>query len=442
LTDILTSQSSSPLSLSAKKIIVQEANQCVSCGLCLPACPTYRVLKSEADSPRGRIALMNGVATGKIPLNMKFHEHMDRCLTCRACEEICPNDVAYGRLIDQARILVVNKPHSTKKKYLSRFKYLLQRMLLTRPERLDRLRYLFYCAQKMGLLDWVCSFKRWSSNSWIKLLASLPAIKFPYFYHTNDTSEPSKRIHGWQEIYPVEKNRRGEVALFLGCVARLTDVATLNASIHVLNRLGFTVHVPQTQTCCGALYQHSGYVKEVAALNQQNKIAFTQTNIEAIITTASGCGAQLLEHGLFAKNIPVVDISQFLTNLPLSDWEPIKILPVSGKVIVHDPCTLRNVLHAQSYPYVLLSRIPDTQVTALSGNDQCCGAAGTYFLDESEIANALLTDKLNDVLTRDAKYLVTSNIGCSMHMVQGLREKGISIEVLHPVTLIARQMME
>lgn len=414
----------------------------MSCGLCLPACPTYRILKSEADSPRGRIALMNGVATGKIPLNLKFNEHMDRCLTCRACEEICPNDVAYGRLIDQARILVANEPHSTKKRYSSKFKYLLQKILLTRPERLDRARRLFCFVQKIGLWRWVHSFKRWGSNPWVKALASLPVIEFPYFYRTKNISDSSKRSHTWQEIYPAEKNKRGEVALFLGCIARLTDVATLNASIYVLNRLGYTVHIPQTQTCCGALYQHSGHVKEVAALNEQNQDAFAQLNIEAVITTASGCGVQLFEHGLFDENVPVVDINQFLANLPSSDWETIRFLPLDEKVVVHDPCTLRNVLHAQSYPYALLSRIPKAQVIALSGNDQCCGAAGTYFLEEPEIANALLAGKLNDAFAQNANYLVTSNIGCSMHMMQGLREKNMALEVLHPVTLLARQMTE
>lgn len=412
----------------------------MSCGLCLPACPTYKILKSEADSPRGRIALMNGVATGKIPLNFKFNKHMDRCLTCRACEEICPNDVAYARLIDQARVLVINESHSTRKGSSFKFKYLLQKILLTRPELLDRLRYWFYWAQKIGLWGWAHSFKRWHSNPWIKLLASLPTIEFPNSCGISNVSDPLQRIHRWREIYPVEKNKRGEVALFLGCVARLADVATLNSSIRVLNRLGYTVHVPQTQTCCGALYQHSGHLKEATALNEENKTAFALPNIEAIITTASGCGAQLFEYGAFDKNIPVVDISQFLMNLLLSDWESVKILPLDGKVIVHDPCTLRNVMHAQSYVYALLSRIPNAQIIALSGNDQCCGAAGTYFLDEPEIANALLTDKLKDALAQDAKYLITSNIGCSMHMIQGLREQKMSLEVLHPVTLLARQM--
>lgn len=221
-------------------------------------------------------------------------------------------------------------------------------------------------------------------------------------------------------------------------MARLTDTAAINASIYVLNRLGYTVHVPQKQTCCGALYQHSGHIKEVSSLNKQNKTAFESRHVDAIITTASGCGAQLAEHDLFDENHSITDISQFLA--ASSGWEQIDIAPLSDKIIVHDPCTLRNVLQAQSYPYALMARIPNAQVIPLANNDQCCGAAGTYFLDQSDIANALLMHKLHDLVAHDAKYLVTSNIGCSMHITQGSWAENIPVEVLHPVTLLARQM--
>jgi glycolate oxidase iron-sulfur subunit len=221
----------------------------------------------------------------------------------------------------------------------------------------------------------------------------------------------------------------------------------------VLNRLGYTVHVPRNQACCGAIHQHSGALKQAAELAQQNKSVFGGLTTNIVINTASGCGVQLLESGvglhhklsLESNNVEnvqvlssITDISQFL--VAAEGWENVKILPLPQRVLVHDPCTLRNVLRDQTYPYELISRIPEVQVVPLTGNDQCCGAAGTYFIDQPDIADRLLDDKVSAIIDGEAKYLVTSNIGCSMHITYGLSEKKINIEVLHPVTLLARQM--
>ena len=433
-----------------KDSIIDESNQCVSCGLCLPHCPTYRLLKSEADSPRGRIALMNGVANGYIPLNARFIQHMDRCLTCRACEAVCPNHVRYGHLMDEARALIADQSKSFVTSQKPGTRAVLERLLLTRPARLDRLRGLFYFMQRRGLLQWLRKLNSFEKNKLLKFIVQLPLVKFPYAADVNN-KHAIRNI--WKEVYPAQGKKRGEVGLFLGCVARITDVATLNSSIYVLNRLGYTVYVPPHQTCCGAIHQHSGAPKMAAALAQQNKSVFSEAAVSAIISTASGCGAQLLEsgvgdgHGPSAESVyagnkrvlsSIADISQFL--VAAEGWEDVEISPLPQKILVHDPCSLRNVLCKQRYPYELISRIPDVQVAPVAGNDQCCGAAGTYFIDQPEIAGMLLDDKISTLAESGARYLVTSNIGCSMHIANGLYEKKIPIEVLHPVTLLARQM--
>lgn len=421
----------------SKDFIIDESNQCVSCGLCLPHCPTYRLLKSEADSPRGRIALMSGVARGCIPLNERFVQHMDRCLTCRACEAVCPNHVAYGRLIDEARVLIADQSKSFAANQKSRIRITLEKLLLSRPARLEHLRRLFYLVQKSGLLRWSLKFELLEKSRLFKFAAQLPQITFPYV-----VTKGGQNITGgsvWNKVYPAKGKKRGEVGLFLGCVARITDVATLNASIYVLNRLGYTVYIPPNQTCCGAIQQHNGALKQAAALAQQNKSAFDELNVGTIITTASGCGVQLLESGVADSGYrQIADINQFLVTA--EGWDGVAIAPLSQKILVHDPCTLRNVLGGRAYPYELLSRIPGAQVAPLAGNDQCCGAAGTYFIDQPEIASMLLNDKISAVTESGVRYLVTSNIGCSMHIANGLREKKMAIEVLHPVILLARQM--
>ena len=421
------------LSKHSKDLIIEESNQCVSCGLCLPHCPTYRVLKSEADSPRGRIALMNGVANGRIPLNARFVQHMDRCLTCRACEAVCPNQVSYGQLIDEARTLIADQPQSVAIIRKSTARSALERLLLTQPVLLDRLRWLFYFLQKRKSLRWLLKSRLVEKNRLLKFIVQLPLVKFPYA-----TGAEGKNAAGnfWQPVYPAGGEARGEVALFLGCVARVTDVATLNASIYVLNQLGYTVHVPSDQVCCGAINQHSGDPEQANKLVRQNQSVFAQ--FSTIISTASGCGVQLLESGVANDQAQITDISRFLVKA--EGWESVDIASLPQKVLVHEPCSLRNVLRDQAYPYQLIARIPGVKAVPLAGNDQCCGAAGTYFIDQPEIADMLLKDKLDAVKKDEAQYLVTSNIGCAMHIANGLYEQGMNVEVLHLVTLLARQM--
>lgn len=399
----------------------------------MPHCPTYRLLKSEADSPRGRIALMNGVAGGRIPLNSKFIQHMDRCLTCRACEAVCPNDVQYGALIDETRHLIGQSKidNSGRKSFLQD----LFLQLLSHPARLDYMRRLFYSAQKKSWFRWAGKVEFFAGNALFKLILQLPPVRFPLArINAGEVTVGNQ----WQRLYPAIGKHRGEVGLFLGCVARLTDVRTLNASIAVLNYLGYAVHVPNDQTCCGALHQHRGAINKAGLFAKKNQAAFAGSNIQAIIGTASGCATQLLESGVGGDNGRIVDISRFLVFS--EGWERIEIAPLAEKILVHDPCSLRNVLEGQRYPYQLLERIPGVQVEPLANNDQCCGAAGTYFIDQPEISGMLLNDKITAIRESGARYLVTSNVGCSMHIANGLYENGIEIEVLHPVTLLARQM--
>lgn len=451
--------------------LIAEANRCVACGLCLPHCPTYRITLSEADSPRGRIALMSGVAGGRIPMNARFALHMDRCLTCRACEAACPNHVNFGQLIDGARVMMsasppalLNRESAVRKSW---FRRLMESELIAKPARIDAFRPLLRLYQKSGFQKSVRKSGVLGKTKLALLEAQLPRIDMPCSFASGTGAANS-----WQAIYPPIGKPRGEVGLFLGCVARLTDVATLNAGILVLNHLGYTVHVPPMQTCCGALHQHGGDSQLAAQLAHQNIKAFDRLNLQAIISMASGCGAQLAEYS-FSPSRPakqpseepvpvqseateglpmdwlksnqvsdfsakVMDISAFLAMA--EGWDGVKLAPLPHTIAIHEPCSLRNVLHGAAHPYALLSRIPGAQIVSLAGNDQCCGAAGTYFLDQPEMAKALLHDKIAASGASGARYLATSNVGCAMHIASALREAGSEIEVVHPVTLLARQV--
>lgn len=418
------------------KQLIEESNRCVACGLCLPHCPTYRLLQSEADSPRGRIALINGVVTKRIPLNKTFIQHIDRCLTCRACESVCPNNVAYGNLIDHAREIIKASETSLQNGQRPRnqppdfFQTMLTRWI-TRPARLEQLRGLIALLQNSGTLPLLQRIGLSSQSAIARMLKQLPSITFP----VDKQHRPRIFQRSWQAFYPAIGQEKGQVGLFLGCIARITDAQTLNAALYVLNHIGYSVHVPDRQTCCGALHQHAGEPEKAELFMQQNRQAFSGLEIQAVITTASGCGVQLSATG---ESFPILDISKFL--LQAVDWNTIPLKPLPQTIAVHDPCSLRHVLHGQDYPYQLLAHIPDAQVVFLADNDQCCGAAGTYCIEQPALSDRLLDAKMEALIQSSAKMLATSNVGCAMHLAGGLRGRHDPVEVLHPVTLLARQM--
>lgn len=405
--------------------LLQEASRCVACGLCVPHCPTYRKTLSEADSPRGRIALMKGVLEQRIPLGDKLVQHIDLCLTCRACEAACPSGVAYGRLVDGVRPLIEQgRGRSDGQKRVREF--VLRSVL---PD--------------AGRLRWLGRALRIYQRSGAQVLARKSGLLEKLGLARLEQELPElPPLQSWCKAYPASGSLRGDVGLFLGCVARVADAETLNATIFVLNRLGYTVHVPKTQTCCGALHRHGGEPDMADALARRNIAAFE--GVSTVIATASGCGATLAEYQratgpegqCFAAR--VMDVGAFLATA--EGWEEVEIAPLSAKIAVHDPCTLRNVQRSASSAYTLLGRIPQAEVVALPGNDQCCGAAGAYHLQQPQMAGLLQGDKIEAIRRSGVRILATSNVGCALWLAQGLRAQGVELQVSHPVTMLARQM--
>ncbi len=387
------------MTLSVYDLIV-EADRCVTCGLCLPHCPTYRKTGSEADSPRGRIQLMRAVAQDIIPNNDRFKAHIDLCLSCRSCESACPNSVNYGALLDAARGLYIPKKSlglSIAKPFIRSRKL---STLITWP---------LWLLQQARLLR---HFKRL-----IPAARLLPAIHKPV---------------AWRSLYPASKSRKGAVSLFLGCATNALDNQTLLASIYVLNKLGFDVHIPKAQTCCGSIARQAGDTKEASKLVSRNISAFTP-NLP-ILTTASGCGAGLKDY-LPAHN--VLDISEFLM---LCDWTQTQIPPLQETIYVQDPCSLRNVQQNPKAVYDLLKKIPQANIQPLPGNNQCCGGAGTYTITQPEMAATLRKDKLLAIKNHQVRLLATSNIGCSLHIAEGLRQENVEVKLMHPIQIIAKQL--
>lgn len=405
-----------------------EADRCVLCGLCLPHCPTYRMTQDENESPRGRISLMRAIATGTFPMGEQIAKHLSLCLACRACEQTCPSGVRYGELIEAGRAQVRSRQDLP---WLAR----LGLALMARPRLLEKLGSVLRHYQVSGLQRLVRGngALRWLGLR--RLEALLPAVP-----GTQD----------WQTFYPARGVKRGRVALFLGCVARILDAPTLAIAVRLLTRFGYEVVVPAEQTCCGALHRDAGYAHTALALAARNLAIFHPTHddigeIDAIVSVASGCTGALADHNHAAtmradSYPPVVDINHFLAEqaLPETLW----LAPLAAKVVIHDPCSLRNALHAEHSVYSLLHRIPKLELIALPENHLCCGGAGAYPLRQPAMAERLRADKLMHLKQLQPAILVTANIGCALHLAAGVRTSGITTEIIHPIVLFEQQLRE
>ena len=400
-----------PLSQSLR----QQIDRCVMCGICSQHCPTYTLSPDENESPRGRLALIAAVNEERLAVTPPLLAHLDHCLGCRACERACPSQVAFGEIMDQARgLLESHRP---------------------RQQRLHK-RIGHALLGHRRILRGAFTSLRWLQKSGLgKAAKALPPIP----------ASPA-----WQTYYPPVGEARGEVGLFLGCINETLGQTELRATIQLLTRTGHGVHVPPQQTCCGALHRHNGNLRAADGLARRNLRAFEKLPITAILHTASGCTSTLREYGQHGQSddtpLPaaaafgarVQDASHFLARLP---WPgEMTFSPLPRRVAIHSPCSLKNVLRQAEAPFRLLKNIPDIELLALADNGLCCGGAGGYLLSQPERAARLREDKLDALHDARAEILVTSNIGCALHLQAGLRERGRDIEVLHPLTLLARQV--
>jgi glycolate oxidase iron-sulfur subunit len=199
------------------------------------------------------------------------------------------------------------------------------------------------------------------------------------------------------------------------------------------------VHLPEQQTCCGALDLHDGDQATATQLAQTNCAAFAMPSLEAILTIASGCGSQLQAYNQAGFANKVSDISDFL--MPYTEHLNGLLAPLPATVCLHTPCSLKNVMRAEQGALRLLQQLPNISITKLPDTLPCCGSAGGYMLEHPKMAKRLLNGVLDAALgSYQPNYLASSNIGCALHIAAGLRERGIALEVVHPITLIARQL--
>lgn len=396
------------------------ADLCVKCGLCLPHCPTYAQTRHEGDSPRGRISLMQGLATGALDVGARLEAHLDGCLACRACERVCPAKVPYGHLIDEGRALLAEKRPARTRAVRT------VGALLSSTTGL-RVLGLLLGLYRAGGLQHLLRRTRILGRGRLARLESLV---------------PSKRKTFPRE--PASVSTAGTISLFTGCIGRLLDEETLSSAERLFARMGYRVDRPAGQTCCGAIRQHGGLPAAATENVERNLQAFADA--PTIVHSASGCGATLTEYpqllpgdaGAQAFPARLEDLSAAL----LKRWpDHLRLRPLRTRVAMHLPCTQRNVLGGSDDIVALLRKIPDIELVELDGTHQCCGAAGLHFVTQPQMADALLEQKMRNAGQLRPDYIVSTNIGCSLHLAGGLRRRGgVAPEVLHPATLLARQL--
>jgi len=360
---------------------------------------------------------MQAVASEKLSLSPVLLTHLDRCLACRACERMCPSKVEYGKLIDASRTRLHAEKPKTLEVLLENVADISKLQRSATAMRTYQRSGLQWLARKSGVL------KGLELDALETLLPTIPDVV---------------RLH---EHYPADGDSRGEVGLFVGCIGSIMEGEIHLATIRTLNQLGYGVHVPTRQGCCGSLHQHNGENSSAEQLALENITAFANLQLDAIISTASGCAAQLFEYeSLYdtALPAPLYEVCDFL-NQHWPENGP-ALLPQPLRAALHLPCTQRNVLRRPDAVEQLLQRIPNLKLEPLAGNDQCCGAAGSYMLTQPTIANDLRQPKLDALKQQQPEIFVSNNIGCALHIARGMKEQGIELEVIHPVLLLARSL--
>jgi len=408
----------------------EDLSKCVHCGLCLNACPTYRELRVEMDSPRGRIYQMVQVSKGA-EITDSYREHIDLCLACRGCETACPSGVQYGRLVEAARAEIEQKVKRPLGQRLLR-SFVFETLLPSRGWlKIAGAGLAVY--QKSGLQ------RLTRASGILKLMGGLgqaealaPPMETPFFY----------RHMG--RVFAAQGERKYRVALLAGCIANISFARLNEATVRVLQANHCEVTVHGEQTCCGALHVHSGLKDPARKLARKNIDALLDGGYDAIITNAGGCGSTLKEYGELLEHDEryaeraqrfsalMKDVNEFLASIELNT----RMGEVRASVTYQDSCHLAHGQKIRSAPRELLRKIPGLTVREMRLSDLCCGSAGIYNVLHTDMSLQLLEKKMQNVNASGAERIATANPGCMLQLRAGVEKWGSGQRVSHVVEIL------
>jgi glycolate oxidase iron-sulfur subunit len=406
-------------------------DDCVHCGFCLPACPTYLLWGNEMDSPRGRIYMMKKSVQGEAPLDQRFRLHMDNCLGCMACMTACPSGVQYNKLIEDTRAQVERViPRTTsdslfRKLLFATFPFVKRLRLLALPMRIYQRTGLQKLVRATGILHLL-------PRRLQQMEALLPPVP-PAFWR----KLPNR-------VTPAAATRK-RVGMLAGCVQQVFFQHVNEATARVLAAEGCEVVIPQAQGCCGALMLHSGLEEKAAELARQMIATFEAANVDTIVINAAGCGSTMKEYAHLLRDDPrwaaraeafsakCKDIAEILCELtPQAKRHPLQL-----RAAYHDACHLRHAQGIHVEPRALLASIPGLQVADVEEASLCCGSAGVYNLLNPEPANQLGDRKVENLLATKAQAVISANPGCLLQLMNGLRRRGLAeMPTFHMVELL------
>lgn len=414
---------------------------CVHCGFCLPACPTYNRLGDEADSPRGRLHLMQAVVEGRLdPGSDAFRTHIDRCLGCRACEPVCPSGVEYGTLLEYARetSAAASTPDILTRSLLAVMGSPAARALFFLGGRVMRGTGLASLGTRVlprrGVLG--------SARLGLAMLASSGPWKARSAVE-NGTVSRAASTTTTADRQARAPSRRSRVGMLTGCVQQGLYGRVNDATRRVLEANAFEVVQVAAQDCCGALHAHGGALDGARALARRNIEAFERAGVEAVVVNAAGCGATMKEYGTLFEHDDayreraarfsrtVRDVTEIL-----ADAGPRTGAEVACRVAYDHPCHLLHAQRIREAPLRVLAAIPGVDVHVVENADECCGGAGIYGITHPELGGSIGGDKVRAVCAVEPDAVATPNPGCMMQIGAGLRLEGSSAGAVHPVELL------
>jgi glycolate oxidase iron-sulfur subunit len=406
---------------------------CVHCGLCLEACPTYVLTRAEMDSPRGRIYLMKALADGTLELDADAVRHLDLCLECRGCETACPSGVHYGKLIEQTRVYV---ERNYRRGLVERVRNWAINTIFPYPSRLRVLLAPLRLADRLGLRLVLNKLAPGALRDWLDLLPPRD-------------ERMDRSVAAWPSLAPQDipqeiPNDAPSAVVHHGCVAQvLTDSENWNTE-GALTAAGYRVAKLEQTVCCGALDLHNGNVERAREFARTNLREFKKCGAEKILSAASGCAAVFAAYGDLLKDDPAFadDAREFAARV--ADLSSLMLARKSrftrefrARVTYHDSCHLAHGLGIREAPREMLRSIPGVELIELAEADLCCGSAGSYNLTERAMAGELARRKADNVVATGADYVILGNPGCEMQIAAELRRRETKIRVMHLADFLA-----